>query len=138
MALGLKTIETRSWYCSHRGPLAIAATKTWNAGVLEWLASKVCDAGRILDALGEAGVPTLGDLPLGAVLCTVEVYDCLPTDDLLTKISVDERTFGDYRLCRFGILTRNIKPFAEPIPCRGKQKLWDWEPEGGANERTDR
>ncbi len=130
MAIGAKRIETRGWYCRHRGPLAIHASKRMPRDVMEWLQTAGrddLDALRIREVLRRAGYLNLRDLPCGAVLSTVEVVDCKPTGGMDKLISRDELAFGDYRPGRYAILTNNLRPFPEPIPAKGALGLWEWE-----------
>ena len=134
MALGLKKIETRGWYCGHRGPLVIAATKTWNRDVFNELHAvaarlRIWDDNEstwrmIVDALATAGVKRLSDLPLGKALCVVNVTGCERT--LFAARTRSEEAFGDFSAGRWAILTDGCKRFPEPIPCSGKQMLWDF------------
>jgi len=136
MALGLKRIETRGHnrFNGHRGLLAIAATATWNKGVLDWFRQPFVypDAHEMRQALQQAGARP-DNLPLGAVLCVVNVVDCVRAEDLLAcccyyDMMKTERIWGDYSPGRFGIVTDRCWRFREPIPTKGKQGLWDWEP----------
>jgi len=134
MALGLKRVETRGWYMRHRGPLVIAATKTWNRDVLKALhdanrpscIEDDSDWRRMIDRLVGRGVKTLGDLPLGAALCIVNVVDCIPTDRAALSLSNDEKAFGSYDPGRFAIITEMVRTFEKPVPCRGAQGLWEF------------
>lgn len=138
MAIGAKKIETRSWNMRYRGPLAICATQKWNSDVVENLnlASKtpelVDDWWHIVDALINAGYQTLAELPLGSVLCVVDVVDCIPTPILVPRyydgppmITPKEKAFGDYSQARYGIITENLRRLKEPIPIKGKQGIFD-------------
>lgn len=91
-----------------------------------------------------ARVAGVGDLPLGAVVCTALLagaYQCGP--DVARKpwhclvaarrglatpergtIPVDE--FGDYHAGRWAWSLTDIECFDPPIPARGAQGLWDW------------
>ena len=67
VALGVKRIETRSWQTSYRGPLAIHA------------AQRRCGAEAYDEPLyrpGDLGNPAT--LPLGVVVATCTLVDCLP------------------------------------------------------------
>lgn len=101
--LGAKTIETRSWSTSYRGPLAIHAAKR-------------CEAGPVGDFKVEDDTPRgsakqyllRGDslswpyrLPLGAIVATCELVDCIPMMDLGDDRAGDEpchlvTDFSDY------------------------------------------
>lgn len=127
MAYGLKTIETRSWPTSYRGPLAIHAG-TSREGI-EWVRreqGRNDDADLILSAIRRRG-DSLATLPRGAVVCIVDVYDCKPTF-LLATVSYAERAFGNFSPGRYGILTRNVNRLLVLVPAKGKQGLWEWSP----------
>ncbi len=129
MALGLKHIETRGWNMTYRGRLAIHATATWQPELIRYLKMprSYGNVGLILDLLAESGVADWRMLPLGAVLCSVEVYDCRPTEELAGELDERELCLGNYRPGRFGIMTRNLQRLLIPAPCKGKQGIWDWK-----------
>ena len=98
IALGVKTIETRSWATKHRGPIAIHAAKreseSWYGG--GW--TVFTDRRAVISHAGgwnvsiPAGLWAPGDdgadqppnlmrwhaLPLGAVVATANLVDCVP------------------------------------------------------------
>lgn len=106
IACGAKTIETRSWRTSYRGWLAIHAGKTidgirtlpgdcegsvegdWRYGYVGDYQASFCfrsgDEGRRGDAEmvktdGASSAPDFeGTLPLGAIVATARLVDCLP------------------------------------------------------------
>ena len=134
VAAGLKTIETRSWPTKHRGPLAIHASK----GFPGWAKDLLWEE-PFVSALHNAGVPYLGllaatspryeVLPLGRVICTVNLVDCY-------RITAEnappepERSFGDYTPGRFAWVLADVKPLPQPWPqVKGRLGLWDWIPE---------
>lgn len=140
MAIGAKKIETRSWNMRYRGPLAICATKTWNKKIVVMLteANKEpwdkypSDWKKIMNDLDYHGYHSLNELPLSAVLCVVDVVDCIPTEiisppysDFLSQITLKEKAFGDYSPGRYGIITENLRRLEEPIPIKGKQGIFD-------------
>ena len=148
MALELKKIETRGRYFSLRGPLAIHATAKIPRQVWRWLeeaeqhsflkseprSESLREGMKILLALGTAGVEDWRTLPLGCVLCTVDVVDCRPTTTWKHVTGIVEsgdltdleRAFGDYSPGRFGLITTNLRRLPEPVPAKGKQGLWTW------------
>ena len=126
MAVGIKTIETRSWRTHYRGPLAIHAAarpvvKDLKPGYSFYM-SAPSPSGRTLPL----------DFPLGVVLGVCELIACESTNDR-RWISVvkdsKEYIFGNYGPNRFMWVTKNMKAFDEPIPARGYQGLWNWEKE---------
>lgn len=146
-----KRIETRSWYTAYRGPLAIHAAKA-----IPSFAEELCETELYFKiALRGAGIKFIGDVPLktlipcGAVLCTCKLVDCLkvrttrvvkrdgrPTrvafleaKNSLKEVTGRELAFGDYAPGRYAWILKDIKQLPEPVPARGRQNLWEWEPE---------
>ncbi len=92
IALGVKTIETRSWSTSYRGPLAIHAAKRpskqeWDTD--EWsirydhvahypTVRQMSPERRLLGSLFPDDVVGHYPLPLGAVVAVADLTDCLP------------------------------------------------------------
>jgi hypothetical protein len=109
MAMGLKCIETRSWWTSHRGNLAIHAAKKWN---------------RELEEFAERMGVGL-DLPLGAIVAVGQLVKIDRTDLLRPTISEQEERWGNYENGRYGWIFANIKALPEPVPFRGAQGLFD-------------
>jgi hypothetical protein len=106
VAIGAKTIETRSWSTPYRGELLIAAALRF-----PFEARERCWHEPFLTALVKAGHTTTQDLRTGVILCVAELYDCVPTEDV-----VDRDAFGDYGPNRFAWLLRNVRPLRPPIP----------------------
>lgn len=127
VAIGAKRWETRKWYMSYRGELAIHAALTRDH-------LDVADSCPFSTALWIAGYGKgKKSLPFGAVLCVVNVKRCLWTKDAVDAglISPDENAFGDYRPVdkgkkRYCTELELIKVFAEPIPASGRQLFWNW------------
>src|SRR5689334_4415085 len=98
IAIGAKRIETRSWPTRYRGPLAIHAAR-----VLGPQARALCSHEPFRSALARAGYASPDALPLGAVVATCRLVDCLPTGAPtdyppahLPPGDSAERAFGDY------------------------------------------
>jgi hypothetical protein len=132
MALGVKHIETRSWplLIGYRGPLAIHATAKWERSVVDWLEGRSGGQGAAAAVLYNLQAENCHDwrtLPLGCVVCVVDVLGVRRTEDLLAIISPEELAFGDYRPGRYGIVTRDPRPFDPPIPARGARGIWHWD-----------
>ena len=118
IAIGAKTVETRSWATDYRGPLAIHAGKS-----KEWL--ELCHTEPFQTKLLLAGIGFIGELPLGAIVCTVRLAACTPTNGFQpTEI---ERALGDYGPNRFAWLLDDLSRFHTPIPTRGYKNLLEWE-----------
>ena len=43
----------------------------------------------------------------------------------------DELALGDYTPGRYAWKLANVKKLPEPIPAKGRQGLWNWEPPEG-------
>lgn len=131
VAIGAKGVETRHWATDYRGPLAIHAAKT-----KEHMANL---HPAMVEALKEDGYsfdPVLGwtkgcpfedsyeELPFGAVVCVVDLVDCIATEKLMRdgKISTYEAHFGNYAAGRFGFVLENPRRLKKPLPYRGSQK----------------
>lgn len=152
VALGAKRVETRSWKTSYRGPLAIHAAKGFPPYARETVytepfqsilkAAGLIKVGVLLDKQGCLSLAFESWLPHGAILCTCNLVDCVPTDQFRVClrediphhrerdsrwqwISHEEGMFGDYSEGRFGWLLEDIEPLPEPIPARGFQQLWE-------------
>lgn len=148
LAHGLKRVETRGWPVRHRGPLLVHAAKTWN-GELATLsrAEPFASALRSLGVMwSDKGRP---NVPFGAVVGRVDVVTCLRTEDVGVmdadqgepvwfgrhgaanpnyfplQISRHEKAFGDFSPERFAWLCEKAVAFAEPIPFRGAQGVFE-------------
>lgn len=91
VALGVKTIETRSWSTEYRGPLAIHASARESAlHYLGWLEEHQGEAEPALTPLADritmvhahrhGVVKAKHDLPLGAIVATCTLVDVVPID----------------------------------------------------------
>lgn len=100
IARRVKPIENRSWATIWRGPLAI-------------------HAGRSRDWLDEDDETTYPGLVFGAVVCVVELYDCVPLARLPAALVGHEHAHGPW--CW---LLRDVRRLPRPVPFRGAQGLW--------------
>lgn len=130
---GAKLIETRSWPTKHRGIIAVhASAKISRADAL------LCLQQPFAGALAALGFNTPADLPVGAILGTVELVDCLPMvrwpliadcwefpiDD--PRLGTQERSFGHYAAGRFAWITSTARFILDkPIPACGMLGLWE-------------
>lgn len=123
IALGEKTIETRSWGTSYRGPIAIHAAAKW-AG-----AATMAHGEPFRSVLRAHGIHGPEQLPLGAIVCVTKLVDCIPTDGLealqaILRGGTYEKQFGDYTPGRRAwILARPAIRLDPPIPYKGTQGL---------------
>jgi len=119
MAKKLKKNETRSWPTSHRGELAICASK-----------HRPSDAELGHDPALIAAAKTV---PYGKVLCVVILQDCVPSEEF-NQINVKcgrprplaqaERDLGDYSAGRWIWMTDDCQELAEAVPVVGHQGLF--------------
>lgn len=153
VVLGEKSIETRSWKTSYRGPLAIHAAKK-AAPLEEWPAGAADELWRPI-----IGVPPPVEpddirlaLPKGYIVGTVELVSIRQvhgyTDqgpilgwpdreesgssigDLGKYVNAthpweQELAFGDYSPGRYAWLLRNPEAWENPVPARGALGLWE-------------
>ena len=103
IARGEKEIENRTWATSYRGPLAIHAgkSKAW------------------LDPEDRTHYP---GMVFGAVVALATLRGCIRIEDLPLEYRGSAHANGPW--CWILIDVRRI----EPVPCKGAQGLWDWEP----------
>lgn len=135
VALGEKRIETRSWGTNYRGPLAIHAAKGF-AALPGGNLTDFCLNEPFASALHAGGVRFLvpgQDLPLGVVVATATLIDCIrlytekQRQAILDRWGAEhEQQFGDFNFNRYAWILRDVITLPEPIPARGSLGLWDW------------
>lgn len=141
---GRKRVETRGWPIRHRGRLLIHAAKKWGTVLAD-----LCDREPFRSALHSCGVTRASELPFGAIVGTVDVIACHPTEAVIDDpydsadqpkvivgegmggrpcpivfVGPTEKAFGDYSPGRFAILCANPVRFPTPVPFRGAQRLF--------------
>lgn len=138
VALGVKTLETRSWATKHRGPLAIHAGQKVD--------KEACLRDPIRRVLQEHGINDWRDLVTGVVIAKVNLNDVWSIDrpygdkGLVERLSIDtgwtnvwggympdEYHFGDYSDGRFAWQLDDVVQLQEPVPAKGQLSLWNWE-----------
>lgn len=133
IAVGAKTVETRSWATPHRGPIAIHAAKRINK-------SEMRDFSVNLNWRSALAVEPCLDLarhlPFGALVAVAELVDCIPTESFTSGFLLAERTrdgffgiwdeddMGNFDPGRFGWVLKNIRPLKYPLPWKGRQGLF--------------
>lgn len=118
IALEAKLIETRKWWTSHRGPLAIHAAKKDESNLRDFFSWQVCRPIRAI-------YPTFDDLPRGCIVATCKLVECIKTTDV-DHLSRQEKDFGDYSAGRYAWVLDEIKALPQPVPFRGSQGLFEW------------
>jgi hypothetical protein len=130
VALREKRYETRDWYTKHRGPLAIHATAKMPP---YWLgASRHTDAfsNELSDVFNvRRGYDAFAakKLPLGAILCIVNLVDIQETRDVREILCERELIFGNYEDGRYAWHLELMEVFDTPIPAKGNRLVWNWE-----------
>lgn len=153
IAIGAKGYETRGWATKYRGPIAIHAAKRPYMGIFKTLPAETQQILRGLFDLEREALPT------GAVICTAElvnvwhiVYNPGTDVDVAKNIPIgaeslttdkhapdfhdyivptaQEIALGDWTPGRYAWELKNITILPEPIPAKGQQGLWNWEPPG--------
>jgi len=129
VAIGAKRWETRSWAIPANGEeLAIHAAKL----SLEAMLRKAPGAADLLKCTAyKWAIATRNGFDLevarGALICVVKPVETLRTEDALRqgKISEVEYQFGDYSAGRFCTRLEVLRVFDAPIPCVGRQKIFN-------------
>jgi hypothetical protein len=132
---GVKHIETRSKPTKIRGRIGIIAGKhrpeeyeKW--GDWQYVPSRFPCEPDVLEhyASGMPGAPDEVRVTFGALIGTVELYDCVPISwpgrDLIGSDGhdiTDQLPYGEFYPGRWAWLLRDPQPLAEPIPMRGAQ-----------------
>jgi len=134
---GNKAIETRGW-AAPAGiigkRIAIAATKALKG---EQLAA--VDEPYFKTMYERLGATPLRELPRGAILGTAELVACEPiTPELVGRLTPQELIFGWFELGRFAWHLRDPRPFASPVPAKGYQGLWNWDPKSALADQAGR
>lgn len=114
-----KNIENRGRRTSHRGPVAIHASKTYN----DWAWSSPPMVRLFTDPAMR--YPDIESLPLGAIVAVAEVSDVhqCPDPEAPCCQPWGEPWYGVGGAAWHYVLT-SIRPLAEPIPCRGSLGFW--------------
>lgn len=144
IAIGAKHYETRGWPTSHRGPLAIHAAKVWTRDQ-----AILCAKEPFRSALEAAGIAIPLEpgryftgrrppvfLPLGSVVATARVVDCVDAYARAGAVGETERAFGDWGPGRFAWQLADVRPLAEPAPIRGAQGLFPVARDGAGFKRV--
>ena len=122
IALGHKTIETRSWPTRYRGQLLICAAKTWNIQVRTsidcYKDAAICQENL---AVQDALLPPDYTPRLGEAVALGELIDCieLKNTDAHIKASCVGSPEG-----LFGFVLSNVVAL-EPFPVKGRQGFFD-------------
>ena len=114
----VKGFETRSWSTKHRGPLLIHAAQRFTRNERNW-----CLKDLIYESLWP--VYQRNDPPTGAIIGRVTLMDVHPAAPMRELIDEYAEAMGDYRDGRYAWEITEPVLFAEPIPYRGQQGLFN-------------
>lgn len=117
IATGEKWVENRTWPSKYRGPLAIHAGK--GSQYLDKSELSRFDTGCIV-AVGEL-VACVTRESLGRVYPNQKIY-------VGGSLTADEILKHDHTEGPWCWILQDVLRFDEPIPCRGAQGLWKWQP----------
>lgn len=121
VSLGLKTFETRGWTTDYRGPLLIHASARFPSACIA-----LCYEEPFYSALQEAGIKSLSELPLGAIIAATSIEGLWSTKTALEHqglISGREFSFGDYGPRRYAFQLGPVSK-TRVVPCAGALSLW--------------
>lgn len=109
IATGRKEYETRGRRTNYRGPIAIYASKTmWENGdelMRKW---------------------NITEAPTGVTSRPGRLVECVPTEELVKRISTEEKECGFHGPGRFGWRIVDVVPLPQPIPAAGSNVV-PWE-----------
>lgn len=110
--------ETRGWATSHRGLTAIHAAQRFEKDHSPALAAILRKA---------FGPEWYKNLPTGAIIGTVEITDCFPTEESSERgISETDIACGDWSPGRFAWSRKSSAViFPKPIPYKGRQGFFN-------------
>jgi hypothetical protein len=113
---GHKNIENRTWETRHRGPLLIHGAQSWDGHTARALAEQILDG----SAVAFAELEHLKALHPTGILGVADVVDCCTS-----ALSSDPCDCGPWAMPgQAHWKLANVRPFPEPIPCRGALGLW--------------
>jgi activating signal cointegrator 1 len=133
IAVGAKTIESRSWGTSYRGDLAIHVARKWTRD-LRQLSLQPSFLSRLMhEQTGK--FKQSNELPRGCVVAIVELWSCVQCNDE-NRPGWLEQEFGDYRNGRWQWHLRNVRACAVPVEMSGQQGLFQLEADMAALVRS--
>lgn len=125
VANGSKHVETRSWQTSFAGDVAIHATSYMPAEGRELLALEPFRSALAQELADDTEV----SLPRGALLAVVRLARCTSISEgdgtMLMRTNPREYAFGNYAPGRFAWVLEDVRRLPSPLPCRGRQGLWE-------------
>lgn len=123
LVTGIKNIENRTWYSSHRGRILIHASKTW--GPDEELAhARLMDfAIAMRDDRRQYILSCVKD-NLGGIIGECEMQSCITSEDWFVHGGLPYDGKHEWFTGPYGYLMTNAVMYRRIIPYRGQQKLF--------------
>lgn len=130
VAAGWKEVETRNWYTSYRGPLAIHSSVHPPDKI---------EISRATFLMGGHGFE-LPQFHMGCVVAVCRLAACVLTDRVGAAAQILKPEFspkhgwsvelqvGNYDHGRWAYILRDVQRLETPMRARGQRKLWDWTP----------
>jgi hypothetical protein len=125
VALGVKRIETRSWQTNHSGPIAIHAALKCTKELRETWEELTAEHHEIRRAFADSLDISFDCLPFGKIIAVGHLRCCMPVSLISKCLAEHEIALGDYRPGRFAWMLNNVRRLPNPIPCRGRQGLFN-------------
>lgn len=137
VAMGSKSVETRSWATGYRGEIAIHAGKSLapvggKSGLID-----ICNYKLFQQELYRQGYVThnhrdwnaepTAKMEFGAVIAVAELRDVVTTTEIAPFLSEMELEFGDYSPRRFAWILNNVRLIKPSIAVKGSLGLWEWK-----------
>jgi len=121
LILGAKHYEIRSWHTEHRGPVAIHASRRFPEEL-----RLLCGREPWRGLLRAAGFLTWMDLPVGVLLGTVDLVQCLRVEEMSPhSLRGADLTLPDVLPGQWAWEMTRPRPLADPIPARGWPGLFE-------------
>ncbi len=117
---GFKTIETRNWGTKFRGPILIHASQGKAGSIFA------------LEPHFKKYIPDFTKLPFGAIIGQATITNVVSvehlemTDDMINRLTMEEKAFGDYSEGRYALILEDYLQFDNPIPARGTLSIWEY------------
>lgn len=120
VAVGVKTVETRGWATSYRGPLLIHAGK-----VKADPRDPVWQHGGLTDPT-RPGLLSAGYTPMafGAYVALCNLVAVVPVEQIGAALREQNEPFGNFAAGRFAWVLEDVAKIDPPDPARGFQGLW--------------
>jgi hypothetical protein len=128
VALGEKRFETRCWSTKYHGPLAIHAAAKTPAflGASRHSEKFITELADVLNVRTSHVPDAVAKLPVGAVLCIVNLGAIEETSQVREILCERELIFGNYEHGRYAWPMEMLEKFDTPIPAKGNRLLWNW------------